>query len=107
MTTERDELADLIWDLAIRHLGVATSSSKSMADELLAAGYRKPRTITTVEELDALPFETVIRDADRHVLERWGTTGELLWATMMVGKFIDRNDITLPATVLYTTEATL
>ena len=31
------------------------------ADAILAAGYRKPRTVTTKEELDALPSETIIR----------------------------------------------
>lgn len=31
-----------------------------IADGLLTAGYRKPRTITTAEELDALPDRAVI-----------------------------------------------
>jgi len=30
------------------------------ADAILAAGYRKPRTITTTEELDALPNGSVV-----------------------------------------------
>lgn len=30
------------------------------ADAVLAAGYRKPRTITTTEELDALPVGSVV-----------------------------------------------
>ena len=33
------------------------------ADAILAAGYRKPRTITTAEELDALPDGSIVRDA--------------------------------------------
>ena len=31
-----------------------------MADAILAAGYSKPRTITTAEELDALPVGSVV-----------------------------------------------
>lgn len=51
--TEREELAKLI---SSRHTMAAV-------DAMLAAGYSKPRTITTVEELDALPFYSVITDA--------------------------------------------
>lgn len=64
-------------------------------------GYTKPRLVATVEELAALPFESVIRDAEGHVLERWGEPEENLWATVMVGAYIPRGDIALPATVLY------
>jgi hypothetical protein len=67
-------------------------------------GYRKPRTVTTVEELDALPFETVIRDGDECVLERWGALEESGWVTVMVSSFIPRDQIALPATVLYAPE---
>lgn len=65
----------------------------------------RPRIITAVEQLDALPFETVIRDAEGHVLERWGEPSENLWATVMVSAYIPRGDIALPATVLFTPEA--
>lgn len=33
-----------------------------LTDVILAAGYRKPRTVTTVEELDALPVGSVVLD---------------------------------------------
>jgi hypothetical protein len=36
----------------------------SMADAILAAGYRKPRTITTAEELDALLDGAVVMGFD-------------------------------------------
>ena len=62
------------------------------------------RIITTRDELDALPFESVIRDLDSHVLEKWGEPHENLWATVMVNAFILPADITLPATVLYAPE---
>lgn len=56
---ERDELAEIVGNSL-----VTRNSPKQTADEILAAGYRKPRTITTVEELDALPVGTIILDSD-------------------------------------------
>jgi len=38
------------------------------ADAVLAAGYSKPRTITTVEELDALPDGSMVMDSDPDAL---------------------------------------
>lgn len=35
-----------------------------VADAILAAGYRKPRTITTFDELDELPRGSVVLDRD-------------------------------------------
>jgi hypothetical protein len=72
-----------------------------VADAILAAGYRKPWRITTLEELDALPFESVIRDGDECVLERWGDPDESGWVTVMVTSFVPRDQITLPVTVLH------
>lgn len=57
--------------------------------------------IATIEELEALPFESVIRDAEGHVLERWGGPDEYFWVTVMVPNFIPPAEITLPATVLH------
>ena len=62
--SERDELADDLADSIFRYTGVTTSSSKSMADELLAAGYRKPRTIKSAAELEALPFGSAVQTSD-------------------------------------------
>jgi len=115
MTTNpaRDELADLIASVTIDtksgdvlrvHPDGETpvfEGDQRTADALLANGYHKPRMIGTTEELDALPFESVIRDRDSHVLERWGGPDENVWVTVMVNKFIPRDDITLPATVLW------
>lgn len=50
MSTERDELANLLADSIFRYTGVTTSSSKSMADELIEAGYRKPQPPTITED---------------------------------------------------------
>jgi hypothetical protein len=52
MSNARDELTTLI-------LG---KTAPRAADAVLAAGYSKPRTITTAEELDALGFEAVVID---------------------------------------------
>ncbi|MDF3309777.1 hypothetical protein P3H15_32685 [Rhodococcus sp. T2V] len=71
-----------------------------VADAVLAAGYRKPRTVTTAEELDALPFLTVIRDSDGAVHERleWDYGPALQWTRDGAQDLHPK----LPATVLYT-----
>lgn len=73
------------------------------ADAVLAAGFTNSKLwqVTTLRELEELPFESVIRDRQGHVLERWGGPGEHVWATMMVSSFIQHSDIALPASVLY------
>ena len=104
--SERDELADLLMSDALNDVAYyGRDYALAEADAILAAGYRKPRTVTTVEELDALPFETVIRDGDDCVLERWGDIEESGWVTVMVTSFVPRDQITLPATILYEPEA--
>ena len=64
--SERDELATVI------HRRICEESLSECledegycvkaASEVLAAGYSKPRTITTVAELEALPSGSIIRD---------------------------------------------
>lgn len=73
-------------------------------DTVQALGYVKHRTITTVEELDALGFQAVVRDAEDYVLERWGEPEEHMWATPMNSAWIRSAEVTLPATVLYEPE---
>ena len=90
--TQRDELARLI---SSRH-------TMGAVDAILAAGYRKPRTITTVEELDALPVGSVAHSAagtiasrfDEHFGVVFGDERPFEWARLR-----------LPATILYTPEA--
>lgn len=84
-----------------------------IADAILAAGYRKPRTITTAEEIRNLPALTVVIYDDM-------ATGGLLQAyvvpddgTVMFkhceefhlmtfgGDYIDATDMPLPLTVVY------
>lgn len=47
------------------------------ADAILAAGYRKPRTITTLEELDALEVGAVVRG--KWLAEKWATPEGDVW----------------------------
>jgi hypothetical protein len=80
------------------------------ADAILAAGYAKPRTITTVEELDALPIGSVIRtsgvedECDPRVAVKaafWHNESE--WFTADDSEWCLSSDELddLPATVLY------
>lgn len=55
---ERDELAEIVYD-AWRH-EEPRDTAEIAADAILAAGYRKPRQVTTVEELDALPIRSIV-----------------------------------------------
>lgn len=71
------------------------------ADAILAAGYTKPRTITTAEELDALPFGSVILDPIGLSLHKNEFTG---WRASNGAKGITLDMLAneaLPATVLY------
>lgn len=106
-TEARDELAVII-DRGEHYFDAGPGyelSAMEAAEAVLAAGYRKPHTITTTDALDALPHEAVLRDREGHVLERWGEPEENLWVTVMVSEYIPREDIALPATVLWEPEA--
>jgi hypothetical protein len=67
--SERGELAELIASNLDRLFGKRefgpAQQDIDLADSLLAAGYRKPRTITTAEELDALPVGSVVLSRGR------------------------------------------
>ncbi|MGY2747237.1 hypothetical protein [Arthrobacter sp. UYCu723] len=83
----------------------ALAEQYRIADALLAAGYRKPRTISSVEELDALPAKSAILDREG---TPWVGDGDKVepWASVCEDPFggpiwKDSRDIALPATVLY------
>jgi hypothetical protein len=74
-----------------------------LADAILAAGYRKPRTVTTAEELDALPVGSVILDPAGLSLHKTEFTG---WRASNGVKNIGPAMLeqeALPATVLHET----
>jgi len=92
----RDELFQLM-------LGRTTTKA---VERILAAGYSKPRTITTVDELNALPGEAVLRNAKGNICEVWTLElgeGPSIMVYSVPGNAedwpVDR--IALPATVLW------
>lgn len=72
-------------------------------EAILAAGYRKPRTITTTEELDELPKMSVVRDDFGGVFQR---QTKFIWTRQNKDLDYEAYDIELPATVLWEPEAT-
>lgn len=78
--------------------------STRIAAKILAAGYRKPRTITAVEELYALPTGTVIRADNAEVFEKQADgpycDGPHDWQSME-GTFWNGETFAFPATILY------
>lgn len=100
--TARDELAAVI----VAAYGEGNEECPcvqdfDVADAILAAGYRKPRTITTAEELDALPLGSVILDQVGLSLHRNAFTG---WCSSNGAKEIPMDMLmqeALPATVLH------
>ena len=110
MSYERDELAELYADILFRRHGIITSQSKEAADELIREGYRKPRTVTTAEELDALPVGSVVLDDDgdawklHHRMERPDKTWHTYWTMADFSDNLDGSETLaeyLPATVLH------
>ena len=105
MSNERDELATVIRAEYIRAIDRKRPSDcfTAPADAIIAAGYRKPRTITTREELDELPSGSVVvlADGEPNVLHDngWvlpnGPGGYTSWAIAQ----------SLPATVVYEPES--
>lgn len=76
--SERDELAELYADILSRRHGIITSQSKDAADELIHAGYRKPCTVTTADEMNSLPVGSIVMDVDG---EPWRKMRPNLWAS--------------------------
>lgn len=85
-----------------------------LADELMAAGWTRPRTITTVEELDALA-EGALREASgtyfgsgaftdchvRKVPQYIHSSDEAVFEVLCYGSIDVARQLTLPATVLW------
>jgi hypothetical protein len=121
--SERDELAELLRQHRYdKHRAVCGCSDEVQvglncdpetheqhaADAILAAGYRKPRTVSAVEELDALPVGSVVRmsgtSEDARVAVKDGTwKGESEWFVADCEEWcLDSTELDdLPATVLY------
>lgn len=95
MSSERDELAQIVRLNLISY--VSDFQAREVARSIRAAGYIKPRTVTTAEELDALPHHTMIYTADgdhaEHVYDQWFIPG--------VNYRYTSATIALPATVTW------
>lgn len=105
-TTERDILAGRInaaieeWDAA-EPGKYAAHVAGHVADAILAVGYRKPRTITNVEQLETVYAGALLVDA---VGEQWGVYGgedRLFLVADGWEETYDDDYIPLPATVVY------
>ena len=68
-----------------------------LADAILAAGYRKPAVVTTAEELDALPHESVVLDCEGDAWQRTNAGWYIVTSGTVMSNLIDY----LPATVLH------
>jgi hypothetical protein len=94
----RDELFQLI-------LGRTTTKA---VERILAAGYVKPRTVTTVEELDALPVGAVVRSDIGVVYEKdayFNEPDNPFWTSVGDAHQYASRRISFPATVLFEGEA--
>lgn len=118
--SERDELAEVI-RLELRKGSYQMPGDKlpyetqaaSVAAMILAAGYRKPRVVTTVEDIRNLPALTVVVYDDManggllqtYVVPDDGTVMfkhcEEFHLMTFAGDYIDAKDMPLPITVVY------
>lgn len=100
---ERDELAELFGSIAFPETPEERDDAEQAILDML-----KPRVVTTIKELDALPAWSVIRSEQATIWEKFGgiRTGDFWAETMTLGKH-PSDHIALPATVLYEPEAAL
>ena len=110
MSDEREELALILVNAQRSRYSIAprtttehcSESCWAEVDAILAAGYRKPRQVTTVEELDALPDGSIILDARGLCREGLRTMGSgNVWRAMGPAQVLRSMEIALPATVLH------
>lgn len=100
----RDELSAVIADALTRpHEGEPALDSLRAAARVLAAGYRKSRTVTAEVELDALPDGVIILTEQGGIWESIKRHDGLNWWKEPGAKssVSASYDLTLPATVLY------
>ena len=103
--SEREELAKVIESVYWINGNKFRRSETDVAAAILAAGYRKLRTITTVEDLDALGRISAILASNGAVWVNDGDTEEP-WASLAEDfhggpVWVNGDGIELPATVLH------
>ena len=82
--------------------------SRPLAHHLHSIGYRKARTITTAEELDALPVGSAVGDSAGFLYERYADDEDPkfnYWFIPGDRRPYSTRRIALPATVLHEPEA--
>lgn len=98
MNIERGELAEIISEHIDDWPG-------NIADAILDAGYRKPRTVTTAKELDALPHGSIVRIGSLPAFSVKREDGLNWWLRIGTDLTIDSAQLastySLPATVLH------
>lgn len=96
VSIERDEIAKLIggYTRSRDHARIA-------AEEILDAGYRRPRNITTSIELESLPAGTVVRSEAGTIAARFDLEHGVVFGD---DRPFPWNALALPAIVLYTPE---
>ena len=101
MSNERDELAKVIHGAPA--LIAWEGQQHIIAASILAAGYTKPRQVSTVEELDALPVGSVAIEADGYIARRFPGGWRVLVTEPHRSPWLSGTleDVRLPATVLY------
>jgi hypothetical protein len=106
MTTERDELQKVIFGYfgptyAINAYRTPEQQDRELVEAILAAGYRKRRTIHATVSTDVLPFGAVIRTPQGYAMEKLSDG----WYRAGVDYAYTPNSKWFPATVLYEPEA--
>lgn len=100
-----EEGIDLINEGPDWHIHDAAKYAQEVASVVIAAGYRKPRTIHTAEELEALLTESVVRSRGGVVWEKYPDEDDLtFWMNPGSQRAASSRAISLPATVLFEPE---
>lgn len=101
-SVDTDGLAELIYGVNSGKYGDYCHHEET-ADAILAAGWRKSRMITTIDELNTLPDESVIRtrrgdilELDEHRTDSWRNGYKPGWDIVAIATEYD-----LPAIVLW------
>jgi len=98
----RDELADEIAGHPVGSgyysISVGMSEAREIADNIIAAGYQKPRIVTTSDEVAALAISSVLYARDGGI---YTALDHLGWRKQGSVLAVADIDIPLPATVLF------
>jgi hypothetical protein len=107
-TGDREALLSLIYDF-MPAFGATEDDDAALADAIRAIGFRRPRVIETVEELEKLPVLTVVLGADLGAYQRQGKPDkpdqQHWWERVGFDLSRESDEISLPATVVFMPES--